>query len=285
MRINPYVRHAMHDTVDGDWIVSRSIWDYELIYIDEGEMHIQIGKKKYIANKGDFVFLRPNTPHILTKTKTRLSQPHVHFDLNEDELSKTIYVSLKNKNKMNEIELNWFRNDNLSEIGLDLPVIIKLYNNLEIMDILYKLIDEFRLKLAGYQDYCSALLLEILILLSRSHRLQNNEIIGKHYLNFAQLEKYLISNFERNPTVDELSKQVYLSKFYFIKIFNEHFGTTPHQYVENLRFERAKELLKYGHNLTVLDISERLNFDSQQSFSRWFKKKSGLTPFEYKKRN
>ena len=284
MKINPYVRHAMYDSFEGRWLVSRSMWDYELIFIAEGEMTVRVGGETYVAKQGDFVFLKPHIPHVLSSSGGRLSQPHVHFDLMEDELSQSIYVSLKHEYEMSEEELGWFRKDDLDQLGLNFPVVVRLYNNLEIKDILYHLIDEFRLKLNDYQTYCKALLCELLILLSRSHRLQTNELIGKHYLNFAQLEKYLISNFERNPSVEELAQQVYLSPFYFIKIFKEHFGTTPHQYIENLRFERAKELLKYGHNKSISDISDELHFDSQQSFSRWFKKKANISPFGYRKK-
>ena len=36
--IYPYVRLAMHDVIDKKWIVSRSIWDYETIYIADVTM-------------------------------------------------------------------------------------------------------------------------------------------------------------------------------------------------------------------------------------------------------
>ncbi len=282
-RLNPYIRNAMHDKVEGLWLVSRSIWDYELIYIAQGSMKVQINNKTYIANEGDFVFLKPDIPHVLSNEKGILSQPHVHFDLVKDDLSIKIYVSMKHKENMSKEELTWFRKDDLSILELDSPI-IRLYNCLEIKDILYELIDEYRLKLKDYETCCKGLLLSLLVNLSRSHRLQKNEVIGKHYINFSQLEKYILENFERNPSLDDLAKQVFLSKYYFIKIFTEHFGKTPHQYIEDLRFERAKELLKYGYNRSILDVSETLNFDSQQSFTRWFKKKSNLTPFEYRKR-
>ena len=132
MKINPFVRHAMYDSFEGKWLVSRSMWDYELIFIAEGEMNIQVGDETYVAKEGDFVFLRPKVPHTLSHSEGRLSQPHVHFDLVEDDLSPSIYVSLKHENEMTEEEKIWFRHDDLKRLGFDFPTVVHLYNNLEI---------------------------------------------------------------------------------------------------------------------------------------------------------
>lgn len=73
--IQPYVRFCMQDTVDRKWNVSRSIWDYELIYIAEGSMVVQCDGTQSIANVGDIVFLRPDVPHILSSGSEVTRQP------------------------------------------------------------------------------------------------------------------------------------------------------------------------------------------------------------------
>ena len=282
-KIRPYVRIAMRDDIGEKWNMTRSIWDYELIYIAKGKMNVTVFNKKYVAEQGDIVFLRPNIKHSLTYAGVPTKQPHVHFDLFEDELSDKIYISLKKIEAMSEEEKTWFRSDDLSAIDFDLPVIMHLPNHAEIRDLLYKIIDEFRLKSDNYKMMLSSLMTQMIVLIIRGYKLSKSDLPDQLIKSFDNLHKYIVDNLNTNPSVEQLSSLVYLSKFYFIKVFKEHFGTTPHKYIENLRFEKAKDMLIYGGYNNLSYISDVMHFDSQQSFSRWFKKMSGYSPLEYKK--
>lgn len=281
-KINPYVRLAMRDVIDKKWIVSRSIWDYEIIYIAEGEMNVLTNGVNYTAEAGDIVFLRPYKSHILTSKCDVTSQPHVHFDLFKDGLSETIPVSLKRRSKMSEEERTFFRTDNLKALGFDFPPVMRLHNHLAIKDLLYKIIDEYHMKLSDYETYLSALMCQLLIVIRRSYEISKLDIRQEHLTAFENVQRYVLDNIDRNITVDELAKFTYLSKFHFIRVFTGHFGDTPHRYITKLRVERAKELLLYDDSLSISEIAVRLNFDSQQTFSYWFKKNVGVSPINYK---
>lgn len=281
-KINPYVRLAMQDVIDKKWIVSRSIWDYEIIYIAEGEMNVFINNENRVAKAGDIIFLRPYKSHTLTSNCDVTSQPHVHFDLFKDELSEMIPVSLKRRVKMSDTEKAWFRTDNLKALDLDLPVVMRLHNHLAIKDLLYKIIDEYHMKLSNYETYLSALMSQLLIVIQRSYAISKLDLRQEHLAAFENVQRYVLDNIDRNITIDELAKFTYLSKYHFIRVFTEHFGDTPHKYVTKLRVERAKELLLYDESLSVSDVAVKLNFDSQQTFSYWFKKNVGISPKSYK---
>jgi len=80
----------------------------------------------------------------------------------------------------------------------------------------------------------------------------------------------------------EIARQLGISEVYFRKLFLSQYGTTPKQYILELRLQKAKGLLT-DTNLTVTEIAETCGFSSLYHFCRIFKAKTGLTPTEYAK--
>lgn len=282
--LQPYVRHSMYDDIGEGWVIDRSIWDYEIIFISKGKMIVEIGGKTYTATEGDIIFLRPRIHHRLLYGGVPTSQPHVHFDFVQDEKSDKIYVSLKKYEQMTEEEKGWFRHDDLAKLGFDFPVVMRLHNRYVIQNLLFQLIDEFRLRAPDYRPYTSALLTELLLNIKRGYVSFKSDLAEKYLASLEELPRFILKNVDRSIPLEELADSVHVSKFYFIRLFKKHFGQTPQKYLERIRTERAKDLLMYPAQKSISDISETMNFDSQQSFSRWFKKNTGLTPTQYRKK-
>lgn len=286
LEINPFVRFAMYDVVNYPWKIHRSIFDYELIYIEEGEMEVIIKKQSYIAKQGDIVFLRPKIDHQLNKKSEKLIQPHIHFDIFEDELSESIGISFNRLSEIHKNEYVKFRNDNLSELNLDLPPIIKIPNSYVISRILSRIIEEFEYPAqSDHKLYLKSLLTELLINLKRGYLLSNKE--NKHInipFNVQEFKKYIYDNCDKNISLEQLADHVHLSKFYFIKVFKDAFNTTPLAYIKNLKSEKASRLL-LNTQLPINEVSNQLSFNSQQAFSRWFKRTFKVSPLEYRKSN
>lgn len=282
LTVQPYVRFAMHDTINREWYVSRAIWDYEIIYIADGSMIVETEQHRYVANTGDIIFLRPGTHHVLRSGSDLTVQPHVHFDFFKDELSERILVSLKQKSAMTAEEKTFFRHDDLAGLGADFPVVMTLHESGTIRDLLYKIIDEYRLKMPSYEAYMSTLMTQIIITIQRSYKTATSEFSRKYAATFEIIKRYILDNIDRNITIDELAELAFLSKYYFSRCFAEYFSESPHKYMTRLRIGRAKELLAYNNALTVADIAEKMNFDSPQTFSSWFKKSTGQSPLHYR---
>lgn len=81
-----------------------------------------------------------------------------------------------------------------------------------------------------------------------------------------------------------LAAECNVSEVYFRRLFKEHLGTSPRQYIIDMRLQIAKQLLSEGQ-LSIAKISERCGFSNQYHFSRLFKQHTGLTPSEYRKAN
>lgn len=77
--------------------------------------------------------------------------------------------------------------------------------------------------------------------------------------------------------LDELARVAAMSKFHFVRIFDETTGTTPHHFLSCLRIQRAKErLLKSGASIT--DVCLEVGYNSLGTFSKTFSELVGVAP-------
>lgn len=106
----------------------------------------------------------------------------------------------------------------------------------------------------------------------------NNDILSK-------LETFLNNYFEDNnsqlPTVQYIANYLNLSPTYLSDLLKSLTGLTLQQHIHEKLIEKAKELLTTT-NLTVGEIAYQLGFEFPQSFNKLFKKKTSLTPLEFK---
>ncbi len=285
--VNPYVRHALYDIVKTDFQINRSIWDYELIFIVEGQMRINLKNHSFIAKKNDIVFIRPGIQHIILKDSPTLIQPHVHFDLFKKKDSAKIWISFVEEKNMTDTERKYFRHDDLAKYGLDkCPLIVHSTENSNFLKTLTEITTQIRYH-QQYQDailsgLMKKLLAEYLMECDRSHE---DPRYRKSKISY-DLQSYIIDNFKRNPSIDELAAYCHMSKPYFLAKFKDFYGTSPHKYIDKMRYNYAADLLANFNRMSIDDIIEELNFHSRQDFSRWFSNKSGsISPSKYRKMN
>lgn len=94
--------------------------------------------------------------------------------------------------------------------------------------------------------------------------------------------KYIAKNYKNDLDIDTICNEVSFSKYYFCKIFKDHMGITIHQYVNELRVEKSKELLTYS-KLSINAIATTVGFKNTLTFSRCFERSLHMTPTEYRK--
>lgn len=103
-------------------------------------------------------------------------------------------------------------------------------------------------------------------------KIKNTIVEMVHYSD--ELPKVSFSNF--------LSEKLNHDYTYLSNIFSEVKGITIEQYIISHKIERVKELLVYNE-LTLTEISYKLNYSSVAHLSNQFKKVTGLTPSFFKK--
>ena len=72
-----------------------------------------------------------------------------------------------------------------------------------------------------------------------------------------------------------------ISPIYFRKLFQKIYKTSPIKYLIKIRINKAKEFLR-GDYLSISDIAKLTGFSSVYTFSKAFKKETGISPSEYK---
>ena len=83
-------------------------------------------------------------------------------------------------------------------------------------------------------------------------------------------------------TLEKLSKQVNINKYYLVHMFKKDFGVTPIEYLINKRIEQSKYYLKKTA-LSISHIAMIVGYKDQYYFSTIFKRRVGMSPSEYRK--
>jgi len=133
---------------------------------------------------------------------------------------------------------------------------------------------------------------QIELLLNYSNRFYNRQFITRKSASndlLTKMEILLSDYFEKGnpqelglPTVQYLSGQLNVSSSYLSDMLRSLTGQNMQQHIHHCLIEKAKELLTLG-NLTVAEIAFRLGFEHPQSFSKIFKRKTTLSPVEFKR--
>ena len=82
-------------------------------------------------------------------------------------------------------------------------------------------------------------------------------------------------------TLEMLSSAACLSKYHFLRLFRNVYGHSPHQYIQQLRMEKARSLLSRT-DAPVSEVADLLGFVNSQSFSRLFFQRMGVSPSRYR---
>ncbi len=92
----------------------------------------------------------------------------------------------------------------------------------------------------------------------------------------------------RNPdlNLDLLAKRLNMGKHHVSQVINEHCGASFFEYVNQLRIEEAQQMLADTPRsaLHVIEVAYAVGFNNKVSFNNAFKKATGMTPTEYRKR-
>jgi AraC family transcriptional regulator len=99
---------------------------------------------------------------------------------------------------------------------------------------------------------------------------------------FRETMDFIRNNIEKEISINELATRTKMSNDHFTRSFKKETGTTPLDYINRKRIEKA-QLLLVVTNLSINEILTKTGFNSASYFIRSFKTTTGLTPLEYRK--
>lgn len=267
-------------------IARRVLFDYELIFIEYGEGTLTFYNpdadnaraEEIVGYKtGDFLFIRPGEPHSF-HFETKTCQPHLHFDLFEDELSEKLAISFKDSAQMTPGELELIRPDSLA--GYPIPHLIKPGDDDRLECALMKCVKATR---AGglSQALCAKALLTEIVSLLVSYYGESDEFVRSDSMLKVKryIDEYYQSDIPRPAlTLDSIAAEFAMSRFTMLHSFSRRFGVPVMKYVSDVKLRRADDLLASRKSITITEIAALLGYDSIYSFSRFYKNKAGMSP-------
>jgi len=118
------------------------------------------------------------------------------------------------------------------------------------------------------------------ILIQLFSQYKNNDTKENHYCELAK--KYLDENYVRDMNITDVADSLDVSYSYLSKIFKSKTDMTLTDYLNNARIQKSKEYLETSF-LNLYEISEKVGYNNVQSYQRFFKKYTNLTPGDYRK--
>lgn len=233
--------------------------DYQLLYIASGKAYFYFEGKEEIVTAGHMVLYRPK------------------------EMQKYIYYG------KDQTEVYW-----VHFTGKDVKQLLKKYGfpstghvintgtSSEYQRLFQNMIQELQLCKPHFDELLAIMLQQLFILVSRLDTRKNKT---NTYLQteIEQATSHFNKHYNENINIEEYAASKHMSTCWFIRNFKHYNGMTPMHYILTIRIANAQNLLETTtYNIT--EIANIVGYENPLYFSRLFKKQTGLSPSEYRKK-
>jgi two-component system response regulator YesN len=93
--------------------------------------------------------------------------------------------------------------------------------------------------------------------------------------------EYIKANYQAEISLATAASHLHVNKNYLCDLFKQQTGENISDYLIKIRLEKAKEILKTGHQ-SVSSVGEQVGYPNPSYFVQLFKKHLGMTPLEYR---
>lgn len=237
-----------------DYIYGRKYYDYStaaLVFLTPGES-IKIDKRKILSPKGWLLAFHPDLLRYTSLGKNIKCYSFFFYKLNE-----ALHLSLREKAKAVEC---------LQNIGEELQHAIDCHSKTIISRYIELLL-----------DYCARFYERQFITRCEANKVTvgQTDMLLDEYIQSGKLRNGIL------PSAEYCAKELQLSAHYLNDLLRFETGKNIDEYFQLKRLEASKKMLT-TENTTVSMVVEKLGYANVQSFSRLFKKLTGVAPNEYK---
>lgn len=235
----------------------------ELFYVVNGEGSFTAEDGDTPIHKDTLIIINPNTRH------TEKSSASSHLT----------YIALG----IDNVQFEFTSKDETLDSAYHIYDFHKHQSS--ILPIMKEMLAEIRDKKGGYEEICqnffSILLLRIQRITGESCSIALPTDIPPEC---AALKQYLDAHYVEKITLDGLAEVFHMNKYYLVHIFSKAFGISPINYLLERRILHSKDLLK-NSDFTITQIARLGGFSSSNYFTQSFKKYTGLTPKNYRRKH
>lgn len=272
----PAIVKTIEKVYDINWSMNPNKHDhFEMVYIKKGSAYFNIEGIDVNMSPHSLIVIKPGRMH--------------KFVVKSD-MCELIVLSFTFKTKKNDLDNHIALTDFIEYIEDEATgdfLFLPLNKKNDIVHVMNRILRE-RIKTQVFGDFLSCLLIiELFVLLSRSLKQEWEQSAKNRNLKLHELlniaKEYINTNYDKELTLTQVAKYIYLSDSYFAHSFKERFGISPKSYILKVRIEASKEYLK-NTDTKVADVAKIIGFSSQQRFNDIFKKHEGITPLNYRQK-
>jgi len=248
----PPTKHP--DTYMFDWQHGRILPEFQILYITRGKGIFEsrpCGKKK--VEEGNIILLFPGVWHrYMPERKIGWKEHWVSF--NGQQPGKFMDHGLFSPERA------------VLDIGL----------SEEIINLYQQIMERIESEKIGYKEIIAALTYQIMALIHSVEK--SKKFIGKEMETLIYKSRILMADrIDRKIKFEELAFELGVGYSWFRRMFRQYTSLAPAQYFLQLKLNKAKDLL-VSTSLPVKEIAIMTGFDSQFYFSKFFKRRMGMSP-------
>lgn len=248
---------------------------YELVYMKKGAAIFEIMGTPVNLGPNDIIIIKPKQFHKFI----------VQSDLGCEFIVLNFKFESPENSEFSEVPVEDFLNF-VSSRETGPYITLKVSQKNEIVTLLNRIVKERISAEIGSEFLNYLMVLELFVLISRALKMEWENSIKFKSPKLKELidisVNYINTNFERDISLGDIAKFVFLSPSYFTRAFKEEIKVSPINYLLKVRIERAKELLA-DTDQKISDIALSVGFSNQQRFNEIFKKYCSITPLQYRK--
>lgn len=218
----------------------------QIIWVKKGRGLFKIGKDEYTLSEGEGIFMRHNIPHSYKAIGDTFHTGWVTFESDDGLINYTL--------------------GNGDSYAFKCPDFMERETSHLLEYAKTEGANKLLLSAAGY-SYVAELFNAI--------TKRADEIIDKTH-------DYLVKNYHRPITLDEIAAEVNVDKFSLCRYFAKNHTCSVMDELKQIRISRAKQLLRYSTD-SVEEIGKQCGFDSPSYFALRFKELTGKSPLDYRK--
>ncbi|GBF72256.1 AraC family transcriptional regulator [Paenibacillus sp. 598K] len=276
----PSIHYAQIQRMPTGVLERRRLYDFELLYVSQGEAATTIYGERHPLEAGQLIFLPSGVYH----QNEAISAPYtkfmgIHFDF-FDELDIQTEADMVVREE--EVQPEKFAREPWTE-GLPLFSSITVVTPpLPCVQLMEQLVEEFTMRSPGYEVACQGLMQQILIQLLRMAMTEQLQRTSEHSARLMELMAQIEARPEGGWTGEVLAQRLDLSRDHAAKLFRQAAGAPLTVYVQQVRHREARKLLRES-DWPIERIGEAVGYQDIHYFSRLFRRLEGISPREYRK--
>lgn len=235
--------------------------DYQLLYVAAGSVHVVLEGEEQIVEKGHLILFRPDQPQI--------------YRMYPVDGAETMWVHFTGGRVENL----------LAECGIpEGRSVFWVGTASDYRWLFLQMISEIQMQGSHYEELLCMNLRHLLLLINRfltdTEPIDDSRISGE----ITNAIRHFNMHYNWDISTRKYAESKLMTEYWFTENFKRATNTTPKQYIISLRMTNAIHYLD-NTDYSVAQVAAAVGYENTQYFHRLFRKHTGMTPTEYRRRN